>query len=264
VSDGHPVDVLHQLGLTNYQAKVYLSLFRNGESATKQISRFTALNRGNVHNTLNELLKLGLVEKIISNPAKYKAIPMEDVVSVLIAEKTREFTRIQTQAEELIFQTKTNSNKTECNTDENELILVPAKRLLLLGKKTFNETIHSIEVIASHKKFHSWITRHIDPNLDALKRGVKIRVIVNKPEPGYILPDARNALMSDPNFKLKYTPTMPKSHFSIYDDKTVLCNTSTSNELEDSPSYLSKNPCIVSAFKELFELQWSTTTKQTS
>ena len=124
--------------------------------------------------------------------------------------------------------------------------------------------MHSIDVIVSFKKIHNWITHHFDPNLEALKRGVEIRVIVNEPEIGYMMPDVMNALTGEPNFKLQYTQTTPKSHFSIYDSKTVFCNTSTSNELDDSPSYLSRNPCIVSAFKELFELLWSTTKKQAS
>jgi len=85
--DSHPLEVLKQLGLTQYQAKVYLALFRNRESSNKQIARLTSLNRGNVHNALIELSQLGLIEKIISAPTKYKAIPIDDAVSILIAEK---------------------------------------------------------------------------------------------------------------------------------------------------------------------------------
>jgi sugar-specific transcriptional regulator TrmB len=262
--DSHPLEVLKQLGLTQYQAKVYLSLIRNSESSTKQIARSTSLNRGNVHNALVELSQLGLVEKIISVPIKYKAVPIDDAVSLLIAEKACEFTGIQTKAEKLVHQIKTNSNQVESNDEESALILVPAKRLLSLGEKAFNEAMHSIEVIASRKKFHSWITRYSKPNLEALERGVKMRVILNEPEPGYMMPDPMNLLTSVPNFNLKYTPIMPKTHFSIYDGKIVFCNTSTSSELTDSPSCLLRNSCIVSAFKELFELRWSTTSKQTS
>ena len=258
------LEALNQLGLTRYQAKIYLSLVGKRPSSANEIAHLTSLNRGNIYLTLGELYQLGLVEKVISSPKKYRAVPIDHAASVLIARKKREFTGIQKIAKELINQTEIVSSETESKADKNALILVPGQQLLATIEKAFHNTTSNIDTITSFSKFRTWISLYPDIYLKALKRGVKIRLILDEPKRRYSKSKEMSALICEPNFALHYATTPLKAHLGVFDNKVAICNTSTSDELAGSSGYFTENPCLTSLFKEYFELLWSATTEQTT
>ena len=260
----HPFNVLRQLGLTQYQAKVYLFLLRNSESSTKQIARLTSLNRGNVHVTLAKLHHLGLVEKIVDTPIKYKAAPAQDVVSLLITKRHDELREIKSAADKLIHQIEVNHNEDKDNEDKCRLTIVPGQRLLAKVEKTCMNVKNSIDSISSCKKFCSWLSLYPDVYSKALKRGAKIRLILDEPEPGYLIPEAMHNLMHQPAFTLRCTPTFPKAQLGVFDNKLATFFVSSSNQLAEAPCYFTENPSLVSVFKEYFEMLWLTSKETTT
>lgn len=253
------LEALNQLGLTQYQAKIYLSLLGKRSSSANEIAHLTALNRGNIYLTLDELYQLGLVEKVISSPKKYRAVPIDNAVSILVGRKKSEFTGIQKIAEELINQTTIVSSETEPKADKNVLILVPNQQLLVTIEKALNSTTSNVDTITSFSKFRTWISLYPDIYLKALERGVEIRLILDEPKRSYFKYNEMNALICEPNFALHYATTPLKAHLGVFDNKVAICNSSTSNELADSSGYFTENPCLTSLFKEYFELLWSAT-----
>ena len=70
--------VLTDLGLTHSQARIYFALSRSGASTAKTISTISRVAREHVYEVLPQLQDLGLVEKIIDVPSKFRALPIEE------------------------------------------------------------------------------------------------------------------------------------------------------------------------------------------
>jgi len=60
------VQTLIDLGLTDLQARVYLSLYQKGPSEALTISKVTKVARSDVYRTMEGLQRIGLIEKEIS------------------------------------------------------------------------------------------------------------------------------------------------------------------------------------------------------
>jgi sugar-specific transcriptional regulator TrmB len=82
--------LLEKLGLSPNEAKIYLSLIKNGERGAGEISTQTGIHRRNVYDTLNRLLDKGLVQKSLdTNETKFA--PVDPIkLEELLAEKEKE------------------------------------------------------------------------------------------------------------------------------------------------------------------------------
>jgi sugar-specific transcriptional regulator TrmB/predicted hydrocarbon binding protein len=69
---------MKELGLTDYQARVYLTLLDLGVSKASQIPTLSRVPRTRIYSTMNQLHEKGLVEIVPESPIKYKPVPIED------------------------------------------------------------------------------------------------------------------------------------------------------------------------------------------
>ena len=72
--------ILRDCGLTSTQSKVYLSLIVLGTSSAGEIIKFTNIANPDVYRATEVLQSKGLIEKIISNPAKFQPLPVIDAI----------------------------------------------------------------------------------------------------------------------------------------------------------------------------------------
>jgi len=63
------------LGLSEYQAKVYITLVISGQSKARDISQISGVPRPKVYETLKNLIDRGLVKELPTNPLKFIASP---------------------------------------------------------------------------------------------------------------------------------------------------------------------------------------------
>jgi sugar-specific transcriptional regulator TrmB/predicted hydrocarbon binding protein len=80
---------MKELGLTEYQARVYLILLDLGISKASQIPTLSRVPRTRIYSTMNQLHEKGLVEIIPESPIKYKPVPIEDYLE-RVAESHRQ------------------------------------------------------------------------------------------------------------------------------------------------------------------------------
>lgn len=69
---------MKELGLTDYQARVYLTLLDLGFAKASQIPTLSRVPRTRIYSTMNQLHEKGLVEIIPESPIKYKPVPLSD------------------------------------------------------------------------------------------------------------------------------------------------------------------------------------------
>lgn len=74
---------LTNIGLTKYEALIYLAAATNGESSAKHVSEITSIPYGKVYEVINSLTKKGFLNNITTKPLKFHAIaPKEALANV--------------------------------------------------------------------------------------------------------------------------------------------------------------------------------------
>jgi sugar-specific transcriptional regulator TrmB len=92
------IRLLVQMGFTETQAKLYLALINIGKTDVKTLAKQAKVPRQAAYRTLGELQEKGVVERIISLPQEYKAIPPQDGLTIMIKLKEHEYAEIVEKA----------------------------------------------------------------------------------------------------------------------------------------------------------------------
>jgi len=70
-------------GLTEYQARVYLTLLDLGSATASQISPLSKVPRTRIYATMQQLHEKGLVQILPETPLRYKAVPFATYLQTL-------------------------------------------------------------------------------------------------------------------------------------------------------------------------------------
>jgi sugar-specific transcriptional regulator TrmB len=87
-------DVLKELGLTNNEIEVYLTLLRKGSISVNEIAQRSGLHRQAVYDALDRLLEKGFVSFVIKNSKKYFQGIKPEKISEYLKEKEEKFNSI--------------------------------------------------------------------------------------------------------------------------------------------------------------------------
>ncbi len=247
---------LQDLGLTLSQAKVYMTLVTIGNLTARQTSTFAKVARQDIYRILSELHNRGLVEKIVSIPTKFTAVPIEEAVSILMDRKMKETAELQKRTKELLqhFASKVKSSIIEEN---QQFVLIPEKERLItrikMAIKTANERI---DLTSSAKVLPNIFFVLAENFKEAIAKGVEIRCIVHKPEDTGSWSETVQILAENPLFKLKILYNSPDTRCGIFDYKEVFIATYPSRGAFQSPALWSNNPSLIIAFQDHFEKMW--------
>lgn len=77
------VEALERLGLSTYEAKVFIALQKLGTGTARDVARVTDVPRPQVYGTAERLEELGLVELQRSTPMQYRPVAVEEARSRL-------------------------------------------------------------------------------------------------------------------------------------------------------------------------------------
>jgi len=118
--------ILVQLGFTNSQATVYLTLLKLHIADGKTISKVSKKARQEVYRILAELEEKSLIERIITSPIEFEPVPIRDCLSSLIEQRRKEIFEIEKKAQESPQQFK--ENKAVELQDNAQFVLIPKKK----------------------------------------------------------------------------------------------------------------------------------------
>lgn len=253
------VSVLNELGLTDLQARTYLSLVKLGKAAIKIISTATQIDRSETYGTVFKLQKLGLVEQIVSVPNVYKPIPLKQALSILVKRKKEEYNKIKKKTDILTSKYEIDQEKIENTPDEESFkILPPGERSLNEGTKKHKKAQRTFDLICTPSRFISFI--NFIPKLWAedLKRGVRIRIIITK---NLKCPRALLSLAQEPNFELRYLDAGFDVNGSCIDKKNLFVSVDPNLPCKKTPYYVTNNPSFLAMFNSYFEELWDKSQK---
>ena len=254
------VDALTSLGLTVLQARVYVALVKSGSLTIKEISKTAGVARQDLYRITSELQELGLIEKVITTPTEFRAIELTFGVSLLLNRVQKKETETREKAVELMQRLKDRNAKAISEEKEPLFIMIPEKETI--ARKTIqaleNAQTSMVSVI-SWRKFSDLMFNAEKFRLGrALKRGVKIRFITEKPEGAKQMPKKVETYKKKYSLGVRYLATAPPAHVALFDKKEVFINTSTKDGLTETPLLWSNSPSLVAVVHDYFEILWLT------
>lgn len=95
------VSTLSDLGLTNYEAKVYLALTRRGSSTAAETARVAGIPRQRIYDVLSSLVTRGLASSRPGQVTKYVATPPTEAVEGLVSDHRQRLEQLERESRTL-------------------------------------------------------------------------------------------------------------------------------------------------------------------
>ena len=98
-TESEAIEAFERLGLTSYEAKVFIALQRVGSGTARDVARATDVPRSQVYSVAESLEERGLLEVQQSNPIRYRGVPIDQARAILEArletERDRAFSYVE-------------------------------------------------------------------------------------------------------------------------------------------------------------------------
>src|SRR2546428_11301163 len=88
-------EALHRIGLSQYEAVVFLNLARAGVATAGEIARASGVNRVQTYRALESLEGRGFVEVTLQRPKRYAARAADEVFDMVAVEKRAELEALE-------------------------------------------------------------------------------------------------------------------------------------------------------------------------
>jgi sugar-specific transcriptional regulator TrmB len=248
------LSILRKLDLSLPQAKSYLALTKLEEADVATIAKTANLARQEVYRQMPRLMKLGLVEKVIGDPIKYRSTPLKRGTSKLMREKKKEHIQLQIEAKRLM---NGYISKTQATTDGGHNFILTSEWKLIERRYTegFRSTETSIEAVgsveASKKSLDCWKLL-----LRKMKKGVRFRLILTEFPMTKQIQKNLQKLLENLLCEIRWLSQPPSVTLAIFDHKKT--DIVVSHPQNGGFSNLgSDNICIVNIARTYFEEMWS-------
>lgn len=251
------VQILTNLGLTLLQAKIYLALSKVGKATIKTTAKASNIARQDVYRIVPALQELGLAEKIVDAPTMYKATPLKEGISILLQNKTREYTELQQQTIELLNNFHESNGKTQVEDEGQQFSVISSETLLFkrLAEKD-NAVQSSIDVAGKWEGIRFMVFHRSQDFQKSMNRGIRIRVITEKHESDKPTEEQIQTLALNPLFAIRYL-SAPIPVKTVIHDRTEVNMCIAIPSVDDTPSLWSNNPQFVKIMVAYFEELWN-------
>ena len=248
---------LCEIGFTKTQAKIYLTLLKLGKANARTLSRDTNIPRTEVYGTLNELQKKGLVEKeVTATPYKFKATPLEFGLQIIMTQKFQQFKEFQIKTKEFLRENQSCGLNIQQKHEYNLTMIEGKQRLMQIFKRQHDEVQKNVGVLSTLQRWTQILDCCFENYGKALERGVKYRVVIEKPVDKGNFPENVQALLAKPNFELRLSVSPLRTNGAIFDDKEAVISFFPSRFLAESPFLLTNHPSFISMCQDQFDKVW--------
>ncbi len=256
------VSILCELGLSISQAKIYLSLAKSKNLKAQEISAISGIARPYVYGVLVQLEEAGLVDKTISKPEEFHAIPIEECIHRLLQIRIVKTAELQMKGYEIAQNFKQNTNNEELSKESQFTLIQNREAVYAKAEKMVRSAQKTVCFVALKRRLLAWISNYSQLLDEALVRGVDFKIILPKSNIDRGVGEPIEALMKYPNFHLRLTSEYPDVGFSIWDKNEIQLSTSNEDTPFPHPTLWSKNKCLVNLSQNYFDFLWKSISKQ--
>jgi sugar-specific transcriptional regulator TrmB len=257
-------DVLIRLGLTLNEARVLMALYASENLTARTVAKSSGVAREIVYQIIPKLQKKGLVDELITTPKTFKAIPLEDVIDVLLQQRKQEDNDLFAKAQEMA---KKQQQISQVKNDNSNIALIAPKKGDPNWKKDWEIYKESVDMIMPTQKFIQWPQHSAEKSIDdSIKRKTTIRMItqtttqqVIKQPPTKYFSQALASKLGALTYKfIDATPV----EMVIFDKKILYLSTVNEKRILDMVWLRSNNGFLVEMANNYFETLWSSNASQ--
>ncbi len=259
---GINVDVLVDLGLTQNQAKIYLSAAKIGPTTISDIAEHSGVRREEIYRLLPDLEKIGLIERLMGKPMRIRTPDVKAAMSTLIRherakarERISDFVDKTVEIEEYLSKTGLDVS-TDSEKDGDFALLEEPDSVRTRLHEMIKGAQERIDVIYSRHNLVWFLSTQSQLLVDAISKGLKIRLLSNPTSGKDRIPKIINRRFSDTSqIELKYMTGIFANYVSV-DKKSAMVVTSTPNQPHAHNLYTT-NQNLVLLVQRMFEESWS-------
>ena len=256
--DNEEIRALQLLGLTHYEAKVYLGLVKNGPLGGSELAFLSHVPRTKLYGVLRHLERKGLVHLTPSTPGTFTAVSPAFVLDA----KAREIAdqaasvleTVQKLAEE--YALKANSGGLELPTEANELWHIDGRKQIydrvghMLGR-----AVKSISYYATPAGLVRAYKAHADYLEKVGKRGVAVRVLAQTSKDVHLVTEELGAVV-----EIRRTTKPLAANFVCIDGQELVVIENSPGDFDvdrgtDRAAWTT-NKLLVGLYENLFERVW--------
>ena len=252
------IPTLENLGLTGVQAKVYFALSKIEALTISEISEISKIYRTDLYEILPNLEKKGLVEREISQPIRYRAVPMKEGLDLLLQKKSRKYSELQNQVANLKEALKEPQKRKSKTIHKSKFVLISKNRIRESIGKSLDRTKSSVELVLSQPRFSKGLILFAEKIEKLCSRGVKWRFITEKPHLGRPFLNQIKELRKKPHCQIRFLTSVPPTILGTYDKKEVFIFKNPTTSINMSPALWSDNPSLIAIVTDYFEMLWLT------
>ena len=254
---------LTRIGLTKTQAKIYLTLFNNGNTGASKLADMANIPRPLVYRTLHELQNIGVVEKRINTPHRFVATPPDLAFQILVHNKFQQFKEIQKETKLFLRKIDRNKPLLPQEHDHNIKVVSGRRRILQIIKSQHKNVQRSVYITTTLQRFHNILDCCSEECEKALQRNVKYQIIIEKNEEAALMTENLRVLLRYSNFRLKLSCKPLGNNMAIFDSAEATFNSFPSKPLNESPIFWTNNPIFILMAQDHFDKVWKSARKCT-
>jgi sugar-specific transcriptional regulator TrmB len=252
------VTILNDLGLTIMQSKAYMALAKSHFLTVAEISKLSKIQRTDLYSVLKDLEEKGLVEREISHPIRYRAIPFQQGLDLLLKKKEKKHVELQKKVADLRHTLGKLQKHRSSIKSESRFVIVPRSRIINSIEETLEKTQKSVDLILSQLQFSKSFVLFFDKMEQSYSREVKWRFITEKPDQGRPFWEQVAYLKKKPSCEVKFLNTFPQTILGIYDRKEIFVFAIPTENIDGSHALWSNNKSLVSIVTDYFDILWVT------
>ena len=248
--------LLTHVGFTKTQAKIYLTLLKLKEPDAKTLSKAANVPKPEVYRTLKELQKMGLAEKQITKPIKFTATPLHFGLQILMTEKVQQHNKMQSEIKRFL-RSHQHCQLTKPQEKEYKLSMVEGKqRLTQIIRQQHDKVQRSVDILSTVQRWMQILDScHINYEKE-LDRGVKYRIVLEKPVGQNDFGENVHGLLARPNFELRLSRGTLATNAAIFDDNEATINFIQGKPLGESPIIWTNHPSFIRMCRDHFDKVW--------
>ncbi len=248
-------EALHRLGLSRYEAVVFLNLARAGVATASEVAKASGVNRVQTYRALDSLEGRGLVEVTLDRPKRYAARAINDVFDMVTEEKRSELEGIEAIRKGVLDAWPRLAGRARTATSVKLQIIKGRSQIYRAIRKLVGGSRREVLAFTTTKGLQRSYRAGINEVLlEAMRRGVKPRLITN-------ISESNAALMA------RVAKRVPLRHvdwlggrFILVDRESILAfliQDEATIRGEAETAMWTNSPDFVKAHHEFFEKAWA-------
>ena len=253
--------VLTRFGLTFNQAKIYLANVELDTTSIERISKIARVRREDVYRILPKLYEIGIVEKVLGNPTKIKALPVEKAISLLMKNRqeaaSRELNELALTANEFSKNFKPVLETAHKRANDSQFSLISGKNAMREKVlNIFEGAKKEITTVVSQKYLYRFLNNNFEILKRSLERGITIQIISDAPRNESKYLELLGSLQSFPeNFAVRYM-NRKYGDYIISDKEIALFDVTEGTSSRTISLLWTNNRNFISVLKDDFDNAW--------